>query len=253
MQNIGYVHSVETFGTLDGPGIRYVIFLQGCPLRCKFCHNPDTWRIGSGIKRTADELADDIRNYLPYYKSSGGGVTVSGGEPLLQAEFLLTLFKKLKKAAIHTAVDTSGFTEVEKVKEMLTYTDLVLLSVKHPDPEKHPDICGRSSERPRAFARYLTKINKPVWIRYVIIPGLTDEVESLNKLTEWIEPMENVARLELLPYHSMGMYKWEKLGLSYSLTDVPSPAPEQMELLRKRFSRALPRLFPNPSPEQEGM
>ena len=253
MQSIGYIHSIETFGTLDGPGIRYVIFLQGCPLRCKFCHNPDTWRVGAGKKRTADDLVNEIKSYLPYYKSSGGGVTVSGGEPLLQAEFLLTLFKKLKKLGVHTAIDTSGFAEVEKVKEMLNYTDLVLLSIKHADPEKHQNICGRSSERPRAFARYLTKINKPVWIRYVIIPGLTDDDESLDKLTEWINPMENVTRLELLPYHSMGMYKWEKLGLSYSLTDVPIPAPEQMELLRKRFSISLPHLYSNSASEPAGM
>ncbi|HPR94514.1 MAG TPA: pyruvate formate-lyase-activating protein [Syntrophomonadaceae bacterium] len=217
MENTGYIHSVETFGTVDGPGIRYVLFLQGCHLRCKFCHNPDSWRIGAGKKMTADELTDDIKKYLPYFKASGGGVTASGGEPLLQAEFLLTLFKKLKGLNIHTAIDTSGFAEVEKVKELLNYTDLVLLSIKHADPEKYPEICGGSSKRPHALARYLTRINKPVWIRYVVIPGLTDDKESLNQLNEWIKPMENVVKLELLPYHTMGVYKWEQLGIPYPL------------------------------------
>lgn len=248
MQNIGYIHSVETFGALDGPGIRYVIFLQGCPLRCKFCHNPDTWRMGAGQKQTADQLAGDIKNYLPFYKLSGGGVTASGGEPLLQAEFLLTLFKKLKQWHADTAVDTSGFIDADKVKALLNYVDLVLLSIKHTEGEKHREICGRSHERPRALARYLCLIGKPVWIRYVIIPGITDGEENLARLAEWIKPMENVTRLELLPYHTMGVYKWEQLGLDYSLPQVPPAEPEQMAAVKNYFSQALPRLFSPQAP-----
>ncbi|HPF44878.1 MAG TPA: pyruvate formate-lyase-activating protein [Syntrophomonadaceae bacterium] len=217
MENTGYVHSVETFGTLDGPGIRYVIFLQGCPLRCRFCHNPDSWRVGAGQRMTAGQLTEDIKKYLPYFTASGGGVTASGGEPLLQAEFLLVLFKKLKSLNIHTAIDTSGYADVEKAKALLKYTDLVLLSIKHADPDKYPDICGAKSDRPRAFARYLTKIDKPVWIRYVVIPGLTDDQHSLDQINAWVKTMNNVVKLELLPYHTMGVYKWEQLGIPYTL------------------------------------
>lgn len=232
MENIGYVHSIETFGTLDGPGIRYVIFMQGCPLRCKFCHNPDTWRVGAGKKMTADQLTADIKQYLPFFKASGGGVTASGGEPLLQADFLLTLFKKLKQLDIHTAIDTSGFVNVEKVKELLPYVDLILLSIKHADPEKYSDISGGKSSRPQALARHLSKIGKPVWIRYVVLPGLTDDREDIIHLKDWIKTMPNVVKLELLPYHTMGVYKWERLGIPYTLQDQPIPTPEHMAQLQ---------------------
>lgn len=217
MENTGYIHSIETFGTLDGPGIRYVIFMQGCPLRCRFCHNPDTWRVGAGKKMTASQLIADIKQYLPFFTASGGGVTASGGEPLLQAEFLLTLFKKLQQLGIHTAVDTSGYVNVEKVKELLACVDLVMLSIKHADPEKYPAICGGKSDRPRALARYLNKINKPVWIRYVVIPGITDDQQELKQLKDWVKTMPNIEKLELLPYHTMGIYKWERLGLPYTM------------------------------------
>ncbi len=240
MQQIGYIHSIESFGTLDGPGIRYVIFLQGCPLRCSFCHNPDAWRMGSGKQQTVDWLVGNIKTYLPYFKGSGGGVTVSGGEPLLQADFLLTLFSKLKSLKVHTAIDTSGFAEVEKVKELLNYVDLVLLSLKHANPEKYPEICGRSNDRTNAIARYLTKINKPAWIRYVIIPGITDDEDSLKRLAAWIKPMNNVTRLELLPYHNMGVYKWQELGMKYTLSDVLPPGAEHMNELRKQLAGLLP-------------
>lgn len=240
MRTEGYIHSIETFGTLDGPGLRYVIFMQGCAMRCAFCHNPDTWRIGSGTRRTVDWFVNDIKNYIPYFKSSGGGVTVSGGEPLLQAEFLSLLFERLQDMSIHKTIDTSGFAEVERIKELMRFTDLVMLSVKHGDTDRYPEICGRSSERPMALARYLTRINKPMWIRYVIIPGLTGHQEDLQALAERIAQMTNVEKVELLPYNIMGIYKWEALGLDYSLKDLNPPTPEQMSEARGYLKSLLP-------------
>ncbi|MDD4801906.1 MAG: pyruvate formate-lyase-activating protein [Syntrophomonas sp.] len=225
----GYIHSIETFGTLDGPGLRYVIFMQGCPLRCSFCHNPDTWKMRFGKPKSADWLVEDIINYIPYFRSSGGGVTVSGGEPLLQAPFLTSLFARLKKLNIHTAVDTSGYAEVEKIRELMTLTDLVMLSVKHPEPVSHRIICDQSNERPLAFARYLLKIQMRVWIRYVIIPGVTNRTVDLENLAAMLRKMPNVERVELLPYNTMGIGKWKDLGLTYRLQDIPSPTGKEME------------------------
>lgn len=239
MQTEGYIHSIETFGTLDGPGLRYVIFMQGCPLRCKFCHNPDTWSMANGQKRNVDWLVEDIRNYIPYFHSSGGGVTASGGEPLLQAAFLSVLFSRLKKLSIHTVVDTSGFAEVEKVKELMSLTNLVMLSIKHPDPHHHREICGQSDDRPMAFARYLNKINMPVWIRYVLIPGITDSHHDLKLLAELIIRFPNIVKLELLPYHTMGVSKWKALGLESNLLDSPPPTPDQVKEAQELLTAAL--------------
>jgi len=165
----------------------------------------------------ASQLIADIKQYLPFFTASGGGVTASGGEPLLQAEFLLTLFKKLQQLGIHTAVDTSGYVNVEKIKELLACVDLVMLSIKHADPEKYPAICGGKSDRPRALVRCLNKINKPVWLRYVVIPGITDDQQELKQLKDWVKTMPNIEKLELLPYHTMGVYKWERLCLPYTM------------------------------------
>jgi pyruvate formate lyase activating enzyme len=242
MQTEAYIHSIETMGMLDGPGIRYVIFLQGCPLRCSFCHNPDTWHLNHGKTKSLHWLVEDIKNYIPYFRSSGGGVTVSGGEPLLQAEFLELLFAELKKLNIHRVIDTSGFVNVERIKKLRGITDLVMLSIKHPDPEKHRAISGHSADRPLAFARYLTKINMPVWIRYVLIPGSSDSQHDLALLAAMIKKMPNVQKLELLPYHTMGKSKWEQLGISSPLLDTPSPQPQEVEASRKTMAGLLPGL-----------
>jgi pyruvate formate lyase activating enzyme len=242
MQTEAYIHSIETMGMVDGPGIRYVIFLQGCPLRCAFCHNPDTWHMNKGQTRSLQWLLHDIKDYLPYYRSSGGGVTVSGGEPLLQADFLELLFAELKKLDIHRVIDTSGFAALEKVKKLISLTDLVMLSIKHPDPEKHREISGQSPDRPLAFARYLSKINLPVWIRYVIIPGISNSPQDLALLADLIKKMPNVQRLELLPYNTMGKSKWEQLGISSPLLDIPSPQPQEMEATRNTMAGLLPGL-----------
>lgn len=242
MPREGYIHSIETLGTLDGPGIRYVIFMQGCPLRCAFCHNPDTWRMANGQVKTVKWLLEDIKNYISFFQSSGGGVTVSGGEPLLQAAFVSELFIELKKLNIHRVVDTSGFAEVEKIINLMALTDLVLLSVKHPDPERHREICGHSQQRPLSFARYLSKIEMPVWIRYVLIPGVSTSPEDLTRLADMIAKMPNVQKLELLPYNTMGVSKWQELGIKSALLDSPSPSPQEVEESRQLMSNLLPNI-----------
>lgn len=236
----GIIHSIETSGMVDGPGIRYVIFTQGCLLRCQYCHNPDTWTIGKGMTMTADELVDDIRSYLPFMKYSKGGVTVSGGEPLLQAEFLLTLFKKLKEElGVHTAIDSSGgcFSRhehfIKTLDQLMEYTDLVLLDLKHIDNEKHIQLTGKPNAHILDFARYLSDKKVSVWVRHVLVPGLSDDPEDLKKLSAFIQTLENVERIEVLPYHEMGLYKYEQLGIDYPLLHTKPPDEETIAMARE--------------------
>lgn len=215
------IHSIESFGTVDGPGIRFVLFLQGCSLKCKYCHNRDTWDINSGEYKSLDEIFEKILKYKNYiYKN--GGVTITGGEPLLQADFIVELFKKLKKEKIHTCIDTSGMVSLtDKIKELIDLTDLFLLDIKHIDPKKSKNLVGVSNEKELAFARYLSDNNKKMWIRQVLVPGFTDDKEDLLKLKDFISSLKNVQKVEILPYHSMGKYKWKRLGYTYELEDVP--------------------------------
>ena len=230
----GIIHSVETFGTVDGPGLRYVIFTQGCKLRCEFCHNPDTWKIGGGKEMPVEELVDDILNYLPFFQASGGGVTVSGGEPLLQAEFLVALFKELKEHGIHTTIDTSGgvFTKSPKylktLHELLELTDLVMLDLKQIDPGKHKKLTGLSNEHILEFANFLKDKDTPVWIRHVLIPERSDFDEDLHALREFIDTLPNVEKVEVLPYHKLGVYKYEALGLGYPLEGIEPPSEDRV-------------------------
>ncbi len=230
----GRIHSVETCGTLDGPGIRYVLFMQGCLLRCQFCHNPDTWKIGDGKEVTVEEIVSDIKTYLPFFQASNGGVTVSGGEPLLHTKFLVALFKELKKLGIHTAIDTSGgcFSKspsfMKSLDELLALTDLVLLDLKQIDPSKHKTLTGLSNEHILDFAQYLASKNIPVWIRHVLVPGITDNDADLQKLATFIKALANVEKVEVLPYHKLGVYKWEALGYDYPLKDVEPPSEERV-------------------------
>ena len=213
------VHSVESFGTLDGPGIRYVLFLQGCSLRCKYCHNRDTWDINAGDYRSLDDILDNILRYKNYIKN--GGVTCSGGEPLLQFEFLIELFKKLKSKGIHTCIDTSGMVGLtDKMKELINLTDLFLMDVKHIDSNKCKDLVGFSNERELAFIRYLSDIGKPMWIRQVLVPGYADDEQDLTKLREFISTLKSVKKVEVLPYHDLGKFKWEQIGEVYPLENV---------------------------------
>lgn len=217
----GRIHSVETFGTVDGPGIRYVIFFQGCPLRCKFCHNRDTWNIQDGKEITVAELVNDIKKYIPFMDSSGGGVTISGGEPTLQLEFLLSLLKELKKYSIHTCLDTSGFVHHNSdMDEILKYIDLVLLDLKHIDPIKHKNLTGVSNDKILSFAKYLNAKNIDIWIRHVVIPTVTDEEVDIKKLAEFILTLNIVKKIDLLPYHSMGKFKWLNTQGFYPLEEI---------------------------------
>lgn len=231
---IAKVHSTETFGTVDGPGIRYVLFLQGCPLKCKYCHNRDTWDTSFGIVKTLDEILEEIKKYVTYFKTSHGGVTVSGGEPLLQAEFVTELFKELHKLNIHTALDTAGSLPINNtIKELLSYTDLVILDIKHINDEKAQNLTGLSNKNNLDFARYLSTNNIPVWIRQVLVPGYTDAPEDLKELKKFIDTLTNVERVEILPYHKLGEFKWKNLGDEYPLKNVSEPTDEQIKNAKK--------------------
>ena len=214
-ENYAKVHSIETFGTVDGPGIRYVVFLQGCHLQCKYCQNRDTWDINSGKYISVEELVNNIKKYITYI-TPRGGVTISGGEPLLQPYFLITLFKELKKLGIHTAIDTSGMVEItDTIKELLSLTDLVLLDIKHIDSKKCKDLVGFSNEKELAFSKYLSDNNIPIWIRQVLVPGYTDDEKDLLKLKDFLSSLKTVQKIELLPYHNLGKHKWEALNKAY--------------------------------------
>ena len=232
--NFGRIHSFESFGTVDGPGIRYVIFMQGCSLRCKYCHNRDTWKLNDGKLVSVDDVFNNIMRFKNYFIPSGGGVTITGGEPLLQAPFLISLFKKLKKENIHTTIDTSGMFELtDTIKELLSLTDLVLLDIKHINPEKCKDLVGFSNEKELAFAKYLSDNNIPIWIRQVLVPGYTDDEEDLKELKAFIESLKTVQKIEILPYHEMGKFKWKNLGYEYDLEDVRSANNDDVNRAKK--------------------
>lgn len=231
----GNIHSIETCGTVDGPGLRYVIFTQGCLLRCQYCHNADTWKIGEGKEVSVEEIMKDVKSYIPFMRASGGGITISGGEPLLQLDFLLEIFKECKKAGIHTTIDTSGgcfsFNPlfIDKLDEVLKYTDLVLLDLKHFDSKAHIKITGKPNSQIKNFALYLKEKKIPVWIRHVLVPGVTDSKENLQNLGAFINSLDNVKKVEILPYHRLGVYKWEALGIKYPLENVQPPSDESVQ------------------------
>ncbi|MCI8273664.1 MAG: pyruvate formate lyase-activating protein [Clostridia bacterium] len=232
------VHSVESFGTVDGPGIRYVLFLQGCHLQCKYCHNRDTWNMAGGEYRNIEDIFEKIMRYKNYINKSGGGVTVTGGEPLLQVKFLIELFKKLKQEKIHTCIDTSGMVNItEDIKEVLKYTDLVLLDIKHIDSQKCKELVGMDNKRELEFARYLSENNIKIWIRQVLVPGFTDNEQDLLKLRDFIDSLKTVEKVQVLPYHNMGRYKWKKLELNYPLEGVADATEEDVERANKILSK----------------
>lgn len=223
----GFIHSTESFGTVDGPGIRYVIFMQGCPMRCKYCHNPDTWETGKGQEITADEILFEYNKNRSFY--SKGGITATGGEPLLQIDFLTELFKKAKADGIHTCVDTSGITFnpnskecLEKLDEFLKYCDLVMLDIKHIESSKHKDLTGCDNKNILLFAKYLETKNIPVWIRHIIVKGITDNPDDLFSLGEFLGSLKNIHALDVLPYHTMGVQKYKELGIPYPLEGMPA-------------------------------
>lgn len=223
----GYIHSKESFGTVDGPGIRYVLFMQGCPLRCRYCHNPDTWEVGVGTPITVGEVLAEYRKNRSFYKN--GGITVTGGEPLLQMDFLTELFTAAKADGIHTCIDTSGITYtpssadyMERLDRLMAVTDLVMLDIKHIDPDKHVALTGQSNKAVLGFAEYLAGKEVPVWIRHIIVEGLTDHPDDLRALGRYIGQLDNLKALDVLPYHTMGVAKYEQLGIPYSLAGMPA-------------------------------
>lgn len=227
----GRIHSIESLAAVDGPGLRCAVFLQGCPQRCMYCHNPDTWALDGGESMEADVLAQKILRYRPYFKRNGG-VTVSGGEPFLQAAFVKELLQKLKREGIHTAVDTSGYFWNPAVREALAYTDLVLLDIKHTNPEMYRRITGTDQKRLLEFLNAMKENGQPLWIRQVIVPGYTDSEAQMEDLVQLLEGAK-VLRVDLLPYHTLGVGKWEALGKPYPLDGVKPPDAETMERLSR--------------------
>ena len=231
---IGKIHSFFAGGTVDGPGIRFVIFLKGCPLRCMYCHNPDTWTQENALEYSVEEVVRDALKYRGYF-ANGGGVTVTGGEPLLQIDFLIELFKKLKAYNIHTACDTSGVVFdknnpelMAKFDELLKYTDLFLLDIKHINNEEHIKLTGKPNKNILEFAHYLSDNGKHMWIRHVLVPGITLNDTYLKQTKEFIDSLQNVDKIEVLPYHTMGIVKYENLGIPYRLKGVEAPSKEEV-------------------------
>lgn len=233
----GRIHSLESFGTVDGPGTRFVVFVQGCPMRCAYCHNPDTWAMTGGTMMEPAEIIEQYEHNRPFYKD--GGLTVTGGEPLMQVDFLIDLFTLAKEHGIHTCIDSSGIAYkknnkafIEKLDKLMPLTDLVMLDIKHIDPEKHKELTSQPNDGILAFAEYLEEKQVPVWIRHVVVPGLTDDDEYLYKLGYFIGKLSNLKALDVLPYHTMGEKKYDSLGIPYKLHGVP--AMDKNILLKKK-------------------
>ena len=237
---IGHIHSTESFGAADGPGVRFIVFMQGCHMRCRYCHNPDTWKMDGGDEVTADEILKRALRFKPYW-GKDGGITISGGEPLLQIDFVIELFKKAKELGINNCIDTAGnpFTKEEpffsKFEELMKYTDLLLLDLKEINPTRHKDLTGFDNSNIIEMAKYLSEINKPVWIRHVLVPEHSDFDEDLDALGDFIDTLSNVDRVEILPYHTLGKFKWENLGIPYTLESISPPSAERIENAKQRI------------------
>lgn len=229
----GRIHSFESLGAVDGPGVRFVVFMQGCSLKCKYCQNRDTWNLKGGTTYSSDEIVEKILRYKNYIMPNGG-VTISGGEPLLQTKFLIELFTKLKKYNIHTCIDTSGSVVLtDEIKELIDLTDLFLLDIKCINDEKAINLTGVSNKKELEFARYLSNINKPMWIRQVLVPGYTDDEQDLIKLREFISTLKFVEKVEVLPYHDLGKFKWEQLGEVYPLENVRTANNDDVKIAKE--------------------
>ena len=223
----GRIHSLESFGTVDGPGVRFVVFVQGCPMRCAYCHNPDTWAMTGGTMMEPTEIIEQYERNKGFYR--GGGITVTGGEPLMQVDFLIDLFTLAKAKDIHTCIDSSGIAFnpdsaqfMEKLDHLMTLTDLVMLDIKHIDPEKHKELTAQPNNRILEFAAYLNEKKVDMWIRHVVVPGITDDDKYLEELGYFIGQFTNRKALDVLPYHTMGEVKYQKLGMEYKLKGVPA-------------------------------
>lgn len=237
---LGRIHSIETCGTVDGPGVRFVVFMQGCALKCLYCHNPDSRNYTGGSEISAEDLFAKIWSYKSFFKSSGGGVTFSGGEPLLQPEFVAEMFTALKEAGIHRALDTSGYASLEhsSVRLALKESSLVLLDIKSFSPSTYKKLTGVQLEPTLKIAEYLAQENHPVWIRYVLVPGITDDKTDIKNLADYLRPMKNIEKIQILPFHKMGEYKWKELEFPYELANVEPPSIESIQQTSEIFQQA---------------
>lgn len=250
---MGRIHSIETFGTVDGPGVRFVVFFQGCPMRCQYCHNPDTWAADGGQEMSAEDILARMERNRSFYRT--GGITATGGEPMLQMEFLTELFTRAKEKGIHTCLDTSGILFPGKSERavqpdamaqfagLMEVTELVMLDIKHIDDESHRRLTGQSNQRVLEFARYLDDIGKPVWIRHVVVPGITFDRGELAALGRFLGTLSNVEKLEVLPYHAMGKVKYENLGMEYVLKDTPQLTKAEAQEAERMIREAMDRKF----------
>ena len=232
----GRIHSTESLGTLDGPGVRFVVFMQGCPMRCIFCHNPDTWDAGKGQEISSDELMAQILSCKPYFGNTGG-VTFTGGEPFLQPIFLKEMLKKCKKAGIHTAVETCGIFGKKPAEEVLEYVDLFILGLKHLEPGKHKKLTGKENAGALELAKFLAEKKKPFWVRYVLIPGITDQKKEIEALAVFLSKLKSLELVELLPYHTLGLEKWKQLGLDTKLKGIKPPTKKEMDAAKAVFAK----------------
>lgn len=232
---IANIHSLESFGTVDGPGIRFVVFLQGCPMRCMFCHNPDTWDVDAPVqyKMSPEELYNEVKKYKNFIKK--GGVTISGGEPLMQAEFVAEFFKICQQNGIHTALDTSGAIFNDKARKVLDFTDLVLLDIKTTDDTLHKSYTGCTRDNNHRFLEYLQSIGKPTWIRHVVVPGYTYDERRLKAVADYLSQYSVIQCVDLLPYHTMGKFKYQNLGIKYPLEGVKDLTDEELKRAKEIF------------------
>ncbi|WP_026957303.1 MULTISPECIES: pyruvate formate lyase 1-activating protein [Aliagarivorans] len=239
MATVGRIHSTESCGTVDGPGIRFIVFTQGCLMRCQYCHNRDTWDLHDGKEVTVDQIMNDLRPYRNYMNASGGGVTASGGEAMLQPEFIRDLFRACQAEGIHTCLDTNGYIRkhTDVVDEVMEAADLVMLDIKQLNDDVHKTLVGVSNKRVLDFAKYLNQIGQTTWIRYVVVPGKSDDDESAIALGEFIKDFDNVEKIEMLPYHELGKHKWTAMGEEYPLAGVKPPSKETMERLQAILKR----------------
>ncbi|QBC42224.1 pyruvate formate-lyase-activating protein [Iodobacter fluviatilis] len=231
----GFVHSIETGAAVDGPGMRFALFVSGCQFRCLYCHNPDTWKLHNGKSYTVEAVMTELKKYASFLRIAGG-LTISGGEPLMQAHFVGEIFRRAKQdLKLHTALDTQGFLAAHLDDAWFDNVDLVLLDIKHSDPVKYEALTSKPLQPTLDFAERLQKMGKPVWVRYVLIPGISDDFADVEKLADYLQPMKNIERVEVLPFHKMGESKWAELGMKYELSDTSTPPPELVKRVREQF------------------
>jgi len=231
----GYVHSTYTGGMVDGPGIRFVVFLAGCTMRCKYCHNPDTWSRRSGTITTVGEIITEILKYKSYFQFTGGGVTISGGEPLNQYEFVIELLKACHDHGFHTALDTSGYATIDVAEQVLPHVDLLLLDIKNINPEVFENVTGVKIDKTLGVLDTSKHLNVKTWVRFVLVPGLTDNMDDIKKMAEFLQPFENIEKVEVLPFHKSGEHKWKAVNVPYELADTLPPTPEKVKEVQEIF------------------